>query len=219
VEMLAEVVPVSRLLPAANHDPADRAAAWNEWYERVGAASVLAFVRTKNDTAEPDMDILQEAMTIAYVEVERGNYEPRPGVPFTAYVKGIARNKIREARRRWRRWLPLSETAEWHLVVAAEDVEARLEHREQADRLRASIARMPQLRRQVLERFLHGQTTAEIARALDLSEAAVRQHKSRGLRALRSLCDGRSPTSASSERSRHIERRSRRERAVHAARP
>lgn len=192
MEMHSDKVLVKRLLPAANHDPADRVAAWNEWYERVGVASVLAFVRTKNDTAEPDMDILQEAMLIAYLEVERGRYEPRPGVPFTAYVKGIARNKIREARRQRRRWLPLSEVAEWRLANAAEDMEARLERREKAALLRALLPRLPQARRQVLERFLRGQTTAEIAHALHMSEASVRQHKSRGLRSLRSLCSVRS---------------------------
>jgi RNA polymerase sigma factor (sigma-70 family) len=178
---------VSRLLPGVNHDRADRVAAWNEWVERVGAASVLAFVRTKNDTAEPDMDILQEAMMIAYVEVERGNYEPRPGIPLTAYVKGIARNKIREARRRRWRWLPLAEVAEWRLVGPDKDISAGLERQEERARLHAALARLPQLRRQVLERYLLGQTTAEIAHALDMSEAAVRQHKSRGLRSLRDL--------------------------------
>lgn len=195
MEMHAEVVLVSRLLPGANRDRADRVAAWNEWYERVGAASVLAFVRTKNDTAEPDMDILQEAMMIAFIEVERGHYEPRPGVPFTAYVKGIARNKIREARRRRRRWLPLSDVAEWQLVAGPEDVSAQLERREEAAGLRTSMARLPQLRRQVLERYLHGQSTAEIARALEMSEAAVRQAKSRGLRGLRALWRERIGTS------------------------
>ena len=191
MEMHSDKVLVKRLLPAANHDPADRVAAWNEWYERVGVASVLAFVRTKNDTAEPDMDILQEAMTIAYVEVECGRYEPRPGVPFTAYVKGIARNKIREARRQRRRWLPLAEVAEWRLVDATADVEAWLDRREEATWLRVFVARLPQLRRQVLERYLRGQTTTEIAHALEMSEASVRQHKSRGLRSLRSLCGER----------------------------
>jgi RNA polymerase sigma factor (sigma-70 family) len=185
--MHSDRVLVKRLLPGTNHDPADRATAWNEWYERVGAASVLAFVRTKNDTAEPDMDILQEAMMIAYVEVERGRYQPRPGVPFTAYVKGIARNKIREARRR-RRWLPLSDVAEWRLANAAEDMEACLERREKAALLRALLPRLSQARRQVLERCLRGQTTAEIAHALHMSAVSVRQHKSRGLRSLRSLC-------------------------------
>jgi hypothetical protein len=91
---------VERLLPHVNADPADRATAWAEWYATVGAPSVLAFVRVQNDTSAPDDDILQDAIVTAYEEVERGRYEPRAGIPFTAYVKGIARNKIREARRR-----------------------------------------------------------------------------------------------------------------------
>ena len=88
---------VERLLPSRNDNPQDRAEAWSEWYVQEGERAVLSFVRSKNDTLEPDMDIVQEALTIAYVEVERGRYEPRVGIPFAAYVKGIARNKIREA--------------------------------------------------------------------------------------------------------------------------
>ena len=190
MEMHSDTVLVKRLLPDTNRDPADRSAAWDEWYERVGAASVLAFVRTKNDTAEPDLDILQEAMMIAFVEVERGRYEPRSGVPFTAYVKGIARNKIREARRRRRRWLPLAEAAECRSTNAIDDVEARIERRERTAFLHASLSLLSQARRQVLERYLRGQTTAEIARALQMSEALVRQHKSRALRRLRALRAG-----------------------------
>ena len=190
MEMHSDTVLVKRLLPDTNRDPADRSAAWNEWYERVGAASVLAFVRTKNDTAEPDLDILQEAMMIAFVEVERGRYEPRSGVPFTAYVKGIARNKIREARRRRRRWLPLAEAAECRSANAIDDVEARIERRERTAFLHASLSLLSQARRQVLERYLRGQTTAEIARALQMSEALVRQHKSRALCRLRALRAG-----------------------------
>ena len=68
----------------------------------IGAAAVLKFIRLNNYTRELDEDIFQEAMLTAYLEVERGHYIPREGIPFTAYVKGIARNKIREARRRER---------------------------------------------------------------------------------------------------------------------
>ena len=104
---------IERLLPSANRDPRDRIDAWGEWFASGGEASVLAFVRVKNDTSEPDMDILQDAMITAYLEVERGRYEPRAGIPFAAYVKGIARNKIREARRRTRRFVPLDNTPEY----------------------------------------------------------------------------------------------------------
>ena len=54
----------------------------------------------------------------AYAEVERGRYQPRDGIPFAAYVKGIAHNKIREARRRCRRYILVEDVAE-HAAMRA----------------------------------------------------------------------------------------------------
>lgn len=183
----SDEVLVQRLLPSTNRDPRDRMAAWEEWYVSVGATSVLAFVRAKNDTAEPDMDIVQEAMVAAYVAVERGRYEPRIGVPFAAYVKGIARNKIREARRYRRRLVPLCDVPEMLFRSDGDSLEVAVERQEQQIYLHAGLSRMPRCRRQVLECYLNGQSTAEIAGALGMSEASVRQHKSRGLRCLREV--------------------------------
>jgi RNA polymerase sigma factor (sigma-70 family) len=178
---------IERLLPSINHDRRDRISAWGEWYANGGEASVLAFVRAKNDTSEPDMDILQEAMMTAYLEVERGRYELRAGIPFTAYVKGIARNKIREARRRTRRLVPLDDTPEYLFQSDDRQLDAAVEHQEQRATLRNGLTRLSSCRRRVLEQYLKGHTTAEIADALGMSEASVRQHKSRGLRALRQI--------------------------------
>jgi RNA polymerase sigma factor (sigma-70 family) len=183
---------VQRLLPSRNDDPGDRAAAWNEWYVQMGEASVLAFVRAKNNTPEPDADIVQEAMTIAYTEVERGRYEPRAGIPFAAYVKGIAHNKIREARRRsWRYVLLEDVPASLADQFLHDRGEARpeqvVERREERAFLRDGMSRLTPCRRQVLEGYLQGRSTTEIAEALEMSEASVRQHKSRGLRSLRQM--------------------------------
>jgi RNA polymerase sigma factor (sigma-70 family) len=117
--------------------------------------------------------------------VERGRYEPRPGVPFAAYVKGIARNKIREARRRTRRLVPLEDTPEYTAQSDQFRLEVVVERQEQRASLLASLSKLSPCRRQVLERYLKGHTTAEIAQALGMSEESVRQHKSRGLRTLR----------------------------------
>jgi RNA polymerase sigma factor (sigma-70 family) len=178
---------IERLLPSVNTDPRDRISAWGEWYASGGESSVLAFVRVKNDTSEPDMDILQEAMITAYQEVERGRYEPRAGVSFAAYVKGIAYNKIREARRRTRRFVPLDDTPEYLFQSDTRLVDAVIERQEQQATLRHGLTRLSPCRRQVLERYLKGHSTAEIADALGMSEASVRQHKSRGLRTLRQM--------------------------------
>ena len=184
---------VERLLPSRNEDRQDRADAWSEWYAQMGERAVLSFVRAKNDTNELDMDIVQEAMTIAYVEVERGRYQPRAGIPFAAYVKGIAHNKIREARRRCRRYVLVEDVSE-HVATRAlpqEGSSARPEavvvRREESASLRAGLSRLTPCRRRVLEGYLGGRSTTEIAHTLGLSEAAVRQHKSRGLRNLRQM--------------------------------
>jgi RNA polymerase sigma-70 factor (ECF subfamily) len=178
---------VQRLLPSANPDPQDRARAWAEWHVRLGGPAVLRFIRTSNNTAEPDEDILQDAMLTAYVEVERGRYEHRAGVPFTAYVKGIARNKIREARRRSRRWAPLDEVDSAPADAAQRAVEQTLEGREAQQALQHGLELLPPQRRQVIQRYLAGDSPTEIARQLAITEALVRQHKHRGLRRLQQL--------------------------------
>jgi len=181
----SNTVLVERLLPGANSDAQDRAAAWGEWYANGGGSSVMAFIRTQNHTPEPDADILQEAVITAYAEVERGRYEPRDGVPFAAYVKGIARNKIREARRRAQRLVPLDDAAEYEDNGAQPEVIA--DRQEQRDSLRTGLSHLPPDRRWVLESYLSGHGTTEIAEAMGMSKESVRQHKSRGLRSLRQM--------------------------------
>jgi RNA polymerase sigma factor (sigma-70 family) len=187
---------VARLLPENTGDPVDRAAAWEDWYKTPGPAAVLAFIEMANDTAEPDAEILQDAVGAAYIEVERGDYEPRRGIPFTAYVKGIARNKIREARRRAWRTCPLDDTPASLLEANPQRTEIVVERHERLTLLREGITQLPPCRRQVLEAYLSGQSTEEIARALGMSEVTVRQHKSRGVRSLQRYIRHCSPDAA-----------------------
>jgi RNA polymerase sigma factor (sigma-70 family) len=177
---------VNRLLPSHNHNPDDRARAWAEWHLRLGCRAVLSYIRATNNTAESHEDILQDAMMTAYVEVERGRYEHRAGIPFTAYVKGIARNKIREARRRHRNLEPLEE-ANHPRADTARELETLYDRREERRALRRGLAQLPDRRRQVLEAILGGESLSEIAARLDMSEESVRQHKHRGLRRLQQL--------------------------------
>jgi RNA polymerase sigma factor (sigma-70 family) len=178
---------VKRLLPSLNPDPEDRARAWAEWHARIGEPAVLKFIRTKNSTAEPDDDILQDAMLTAYVEVERGRYEHRAGIPFTAYVKGIANNKIREARRRQRRWERLDAASEVSADAPLRHIESLFERGEQRRLLQQCLAQLPVRRRQVLEHYLRGESLTEIALKLQMSEDVVRQHKHRGVRRLQQM--------------------------------
>ena len=64
-------------------------------------------------------------------------------------------------------------------------METFIEHRERWDVLQVGLAQLTPSRRRVLEEYLKGKSTTEIANALGITEDLVRQHKSRGLRSLR----------------------------------
>jgi RNA polymerase sigma-70 factor (ECF subfamily) len=146
------------------------------------------YVGARNNTRETDEDIIQDALLAAYLSVESGRYQFQEGVPFAAYVVGIARNKIREARRRERLRVDLDEDREEFLprgtALQQREAEHDLERREQRSLVCGGLSRLPPDRRSVLEQYLSGATTVEIAQRLAMSEALVRQHKCRGLRAL-----------------------------------
>jgi RNA polymerase sigma factor (sigma-70 family) len=177
-----------RILPGFNTDRQDRARAWAEWQIGYGELVLARYVRAHNSTCEADDDIIQDALITAYLSVERGSYQPRDRVPFTAYVVGIARNKIREARRKDRHYTGLEdepEALERRLVGEIQrQPEHAIERREQRDMLRSGLSRLPATRRKVIEHYLAGASTGEIADHLEMSEALVRQHKCRGLRLL-----------------------------------
>ena len=181
----ADEVLIRQLLPGSNPDRCARARAWAEWQAAVGESALHKFIRASNYSTEPDEDILQEALLTAYLEVERGGYQQRPGIPFTAYVKGIARNKIRQAARRQQAWVSLDELP---LPVGAQrQLEVQVESREEQRTLQDGLARLPVPRRLVLEGILNDESTAVIAAGLAISEDLVRQHKLRALRRLRRM--------------------------------
>ena len=120
--------------------------------------------------------------------METGRYEYRVGIPFSAYVKGIAKNKIREARRRDSHIMRVGDEFLLRFPDEAHrPLDDVIEHHEQKERLQQGLKRLPNRRRTVLERFIRGESTAEIAAALDISKESVRQHKCRGLRRLQEL--------------------------------
>ena len=177
-----------RMLPGSNADQTDRALAWSEWGASRDPQLLLRYIRYKNFTDMPDEDIFQDTILTAYLEVENGRYQLRSGVPFIAYVKGIARNKMREARRKARDWVALEEHFCASDTKQERSLEILIEQRERSQALQDGLSKLPHQRRSVLERFLKGESTRQIARDLAMSEDLVRQHKSRGLRRLRHLC-------------------------------
>ncbi|MBV7329897.1 sigma-70 family RNA polymerase sigma factor [Chloroflexi bacterium TSY] len=176
-------------MPTSNPNSADRLQAWCDWYRSVGERSVLGYIRTMNDTSESDLDILQDAMLTAYQCMERGSYVPHQSIPLTAYVKGIVRNKIREVRKmKSVALVSLDEPVVESLVGCVdEQPETLIEWQEKWLTLQAGLAQLSRCRRTVLEAYLRGKSTNQIAQMLGMSEELVRQHKSRGLRSLRAM--------------------------------
>jgi RNA polymerase sigma-70 factor (ECF subfamily) len=191
--MQHETALIRRLLPSCNTSKKDRVSAWNDWQQGPDAEKVLRFIRYKNHTMEPDEDILQDTLTTAFLEVERGRYTPREGIPFTAYVKGIARNKIREARRRHHRQptVALDDVAFALADTPTHQPEVAFEQAQRRHRFYTDLADLPASRQQVIHRIIRGEPTAEIADAMEISEDQVRQHKSRALRSLRQQASGK----------------------------
>lgn len=173
---------VQRLLPSRNPDPADRVRAWNEWLLVGGSDPVLKFIRWSNGTTTDDEEILQETLILAYLKVERGEYQDR-NIPFTAFLKKIAWYKIMEASRKHVGQLPLDDFYE----VLADDgddheyAELWKEH----EALNRALAALPPRRARVMVLYEDGYTTAEIAHSLGIREELVRKEKSLGLRQLR----------------------------------
>lgn len=178
VQLLAQ-----RLLPSVNPDASDRAQAWNDWLSSGGYEPVLKFIRWSNGTNTDDEEILQEALIIAYVKVERGLYQDR-NLPFTAFLKKIAWYKIMEASRRESGVIPLDDLYE---IVSEDHREhERVEFWKEHEVLKTALEQLPPRRSRIMVLYEYGYSTAEIAERLGIREDLVRKEKSLGLRQLRS---------------------------------
>ena len=121
-------------------------------------------------------------------------YRPGEG-SVAAWLLGIARNKLRESRRRGR----IEASARRRLgvqpaVITDADLE-RVEELASLDReILDLVAGLPDDQRQALmSRVVEERSYEEIATELECSPLAARQRVSRGLRALRSQMEERSP--------------------------
>lgn len=176
---------VCRLQPVHTPNTADRAHAWNEWLRLGGAEPVRKFIRWANGTVVEDDEIFQETLIVAFLKVERGQYEDR-SLPFTAFLKKIAHYKILEAARWNHRQVPLEDVGE-----QAEPAEETQHEFDQAERwieqsaLREALNTLTPRRRSIMLMYELGYSTAEIAARFHIREELVRKEKSLGLRQLR----------------------------------
>jgi len=155
---------------AARQDPAQFAELYENNFERV-----YAYIAHRVPSREEAQDLTSEVFHQALASLRRFEWR---GLPFAAWLLGIASNVLSDRRRR------VIGQAE----VATDDVgKAGIEdHVERRAMLYQLVDRLPADQRQVImRRFLAQKTLREIATELRRSEGAVKQLQWRALQNLR----------------------------------
>lgn len=152
-------------------------------FYRRHARGMLSFFRRRVPSAELAFDLTAETFAAALASLHR--YQPGPE-PASAWLYGVARNKLSEALRRGqveeaaRRALAMEP-----IVLDAEGIE-RLE-RESGGAVLEALDALPAAQAAAIRaRHLEGRDYADIATELRCSESVIRQRVSRGLQSLRS---------------------------------
>src|SRR5215207_5784564 len=136
-----------------------------------------------------------EAVQDAFVKVFTHITSYREDLPFEVWFTRILVNgclDLRKARARRLRWaLPMSSQSDApppEPVAPRTNAEARLISAQRTQTIGTAIGRLPNRQREVFTLcHIAEQTTAEVSRALGLSEATVRVHLFRAVRKLRTL--------------------------------
>ena len=139
-----------------------------------------------------------EAVQDAFIKVFTHITSYREDLPFEVWFTRILVNAcldLRKSRARRLRWtVPMSPagagTAPTEPPATDQSPEQRLVSRERARDITAAVESLPDRQRTVFTLcHVAGQTTAEVSKALGLSEATVRVHLFRAVRKLRRLLD------------------------------
>jgi RNA polymerase sigma-70 factor (ECF subfamily) len=160
----------SRLIEAAQQDPARFAELYEQNFDRV-YAYIAYRVRSRTEAEELTAEVFHQALK------NLGRFEWR-GVPFAAWLVRIAANAVHDRRARAAREQELPEQE-----PAAPGAEAAIERRALLAKL---VDTLPDDQRHVvIRRFVDEKSIREIARELGRTEGAVKQLQFRALQALR----------------------------------
>jgi RNA polymerase sigma-70 factor (ECF subfamily) len=144
--------------------------AFGKLYERY-AARVYRYARMRTGSDTTAEDILSETMLGALEALDR--YNPRRG-SFASWLFTIATRRIIDRQRRDSRFRTLLERA-WEPAGSQEDTLTTLVRSDDAARLRAKLAQLPDRDRElILLRYSAELTSAEIGQVAGMSAGAVR---------------------------------------------
>ena len=174
-------------------DAREDGAAFEAFYRRHVDAVTGYFMRRTRDP-EVAADLMAETFAAALLSLPR--YRPG-GAPPTAWLFGIARNKLAH----WQRRQGVERRARRRLGIGAVEldstdltaIEALADAQRAETVMRGELDRLPEEQRAAITAHVVDERDyADIAREQGVSEPAVRQRVSRGLRRLRARMENRS---------------------------
>jgi RNA polymerase sigma factor (sigma-70 family) len=151
-------------------------------------AAILAFLRRRVDSEEVAADLAGETFAAALLACRR--YQPG-NAPASAWLLGIARNKLRESARRGR----VEVQARTRLQIPPiafddQDIQRIQELIGTDERALQLLEQLPAAQREAVRaRVVDELDYEQLALRLGHSEQLIRQHVSRGLRTLRTLME------------------------------
>jgi RNA polymerase sigma-70 factor (ECF subfamily) len=170
LKLLENAVDEQLQIAAAQRDPAEFAELYEDNFDRI-YAFIARRVSSRQDAEDLTAEVFHEALrTLARFEWQ--------GVPFAAWLMGIAGNRLAD---RWRR-------AGRHLEIAENDwdetgLDARTEENLMLFQL---VDELPSDQRLVIcRRFIEQRSLKDIAQELSRSEGAIKQLQFRALQNLR----------------------------------
>jgi RNA polymerase sigma-70 factor (ECF subfamily) len=135
-----------------------------------------------------DEDLAQDAAQDAMVNAMRALDRFRGDASFRTWVLRIAANSAKSLARRRGRKREVSLTAVEGLAGDTEDAAAAVELKDEAARIRAQVAKLPEKQRMAVElRVNHGLDYQDVARILKCSTGAARVNYHLGIKRLREL--------------------------------
>ncbi len=162
---------------------AREAEAWEQLFE-LHYRSVFGFVRYRLRGADEAEDIAAQVFEIAYARAERFDYR---GVPFEAWIMGIARNLVRDHVKKVVRRGTTQEIDEFNAPSApdqSDDIDLRHD-------LVAAMRSLTEDQQEVISlRFLLDKSVAETSVLMDRSEDAVKNLQRRALAAMQRALTG-----------------------------
>lgn len=164
-------------------------AAFDTLYERY-LPLLLSWSLKQTGDRELSADLVSEVFAAALIASPR--YRQSRGSSLTAWLLGIARNKLRES---WRRRRVENDARRRIGITALELSDADLERVDELASLDSHVLALldalpADQREAVTRRVLDERSYEEIAAELRCSESVIRQRVSRGLRTLRSELEG-----------------------------